>query len=757
MKAQSLLVSSLVALSVALSGCGGGGGGSRSGGTPPSSDIEGAAVKGILKQADVALYQIVDGMVADEALQTTTTDNAGRYSLDIDYTGPALITITGNADATMVCDVPAGCDDGEGGTAAFGAEVPFGMDMTLEAMAVLDGGAVSINVTPLTHLAAAKARSALLNDVAIHLANSHVANLFGVTGELTALPVVDITDAAALEAANANAQKGALLAAALYGAALEEGQTLDELATAFINTSGGQFYGEESINTGVDLAEIYATAQAALTESGANLAGVSTTLSTALAAAQQLGEELTQAAPSDTAALANLAKAKAFVGQVRTLGTSFITEASAEAFADELGAAGTLLSADAEILAQALGYAVNAIAEVHAQRADNGALTSPQTIAFEMAEVEVTFVNDTYTVTDVSGVAEGLEADLSATFVLDYDCTGNACVDPEMLSGVVYSETETTNADLQISGVVSLPALKLEIVEGVASGSTVSSLTDQETDTGNYEFEGTSEEDFTGDAEFDLTVRLVQLDEQTGEEPADGVVLQGQLGLEVSGLHTTSYEEYENACDETSCTWQAVEDETFTFGIAALTFSGMVETANNALSLNFAFEADANGYVLEETSSVSETWCSEAHMCGGSDSGWEQISEETAGQFIEGNFSLIVTVALAGIAEESRIELTGARSALTAGNVAVNISYPGKSLVISAPLTLNPSAEEGEEEVTTSGVTITNQDGVVAVLQVDASGDLFGNIKVGSAVYATITEPNLIKVTYVDGTFESIQ
>lgn len=753
MKAQSLLVSSLVALSVVLSGCGGGGGSSRSGGTPPSSDIEGAAVKGILKQADVALYQIVDGMVADDALQTTTTDDAGRYSLDINYTGPALITITGNADATMVCDVPAGCDDGEGGTAAFGADVPFGATMTLEAMAVLDGGAVSINVTPLTHLAAAKARAAVLNDVAIQLANSHVANLFGVTGELTALPVVDITDAAALEAANANAQKGALLAAALYGAALEEGQTLDELATAFINTSGGQFYGQQSVNTGVDLAEIYAVAQAALTESGANLAGVSTTLSTALAAAQQLGDELTQAAPSDTAALANLAKAKAFVGQVRTLGTSFITEASAEAFANELEAAATLLSSDAELLAQALGYAVNAIAEVHALRADNASLSSPQTIAFDMAEVEVTFVNDTYTVTDVSGVAEGLEADISATFVLNYACTGNACADPEDVSGVVYSETETTDADLQISGAVSLPALKLEIVEGVASGSTISSLTDQETQTGDYEYEGISEEDFAGDATFDLTVRLVQLDEQTGEVLANGVMLQGQLGLAVSGLHATSYEEYQNVCNETSCTWQAVQDETFTFGIAALTFSGTVETENNALTLNFAFEANANGYVLEETRHESQTWCSEFHLCGGSDSGWELVSEETSSRFIEGHFSLVITAALAGIAEQSRIELTGARSALNAGNVAVTISYPGKLIEISAPLSINLSGDV----VTTSGVTITNQDGVVAVLQVDASGDLFGTIKVGGVVYATITEPNLIKVTYVDGTFESIQ
>lgn len=757
MKAQSLLVSSFVALSVVLSGCGGGGGGSRSGGSAPSSDIEGAAVKGILKNADVAVYPVVDGVVDDEALQMTTTDDAGRYSLNLSYTGPALITITGNADASMVCDVPAGCDDGEGGTAAFGADVPFGANMALEAMAVLDGGAVSINVTPLTHLAAAKARAAVLNDVAIRLANSHVANLFGVTGELTALPAVDITDTTALEGADANAQKGALLAAALYGAALEEGQTLDQLATAFINTSGGQFYGQQSVSTGVDLAEIYTAAQAALTTSGANLSGVSTTLGTALAAAQQLGEELTQAAPSDTAALANLAKAKAFVSQVRTLGTSFITEASAEAFANELEAAGTLLSADTELLAQALGYAVNAIAEVHAQRTENGALTSPQIVTFDMAEVEVTFVNDSYTVTSVSGVDEALETDLSATLVLDYNCTGNACADPEEASGVVYSETETTAVDLQISGAVSLPALKLEIIEGVVSGSTVSSLTDQETDTGNYEFEGVSEEDFTGGAEFDLTVRLAQRDTQTGEDLAGGVALQGALGLDVSGLHTTSYEEYENVCDEVSCTWQAVEDETFTFGIAALTFSGTVDTANNALALNFAFEADANGYVLEETSSVPGTRCSELHMCDGSDSGWEQTSEETAGEFIEGNFSLRITVALAGIAEESRIEITGSRSALTAGNVAVNISYPGKTLQISAPLTLNPSAEDGEDEVTTSGVTLTNQDGVVAVLQVNESGDLFGNIQVGGVVYATITEPNLIKVTYVDGTFESIQ
>src|SRR5690606_31964774 len=178
------------------------------------------------------------------------------------------------------------------------------------------------------------------------------------------------------------------------------------------------------------------------------------------------------------------------VRQVRTLGTSFITEASAEAFRNELDAAGTLLSADAELLAQALGYAVNAIVAVHGLRADNAALPSPQTITFEMAEVEVTFVNDTYTVTQVSGLAESLDADLAATCVLDHACTGNACADPEEVPGVVYSETETTAVDLQISGAVSLPALKLEIVEGLASGNAISSLTGQETHAGEYEYEG---------------------------------------------------------------------------------------------------------------------------------------------------------------------------------------------------------------------------------------------------------------------------
>src|SRR5690606_3906437 len=82
--------------------------------------------------------------------------------------------------------------------------------------------------------------------------NSQVANLFGLSGSLTDLPVVDITDAAALEAADPVAQRAALVAAGIYGAALTGGETLDGVATDFV-VNGGQFLGD-------DVASVYQAA-----------------------------------------------------------------------------------------------------------------------------------------------------------------------------------------------------------------------------------------------------------------------------------------------------------------------------------------------------------------------------------------------------------------------------------------------------------------------------------------------------------------
>jgi len=134
-----------------LAGCGG-----SSGGGSSAVDLDGAAVKGILKGADVAIFKIENGAVAADPLAEAVTGGDGKYAVDLRYRGPALVRVSGNDDALMTCDIAPGCDNGAGGTAPFGADVPFDASQALEAVVVLDGRFGSAIVTSINHLAVCK-------------------------------------------------------------------------------------------------------------------------------------------------------------------------------------------------------------------------------------------------------------------------------------------------------------------------------------------------------------------------------------------------------------------------------------------------------------------------------------------------------------------------------------------------------------------------------------------------------------------------
>lgn len=753
MKTRTWLIAAGVILAAVLSGCGGGGSSSRSGAAV--TDVQGAAVKGILKFADVTAYALVDGAVEASPLASTSTDASGRYRLKATHRGPVLIRISGNSDARMVCDLPAGCDDGAGGTADFGEEVPFGSDMALEAVTVLEGRGTSVNVTPLTHLAAAKARAAGLSEAAVLLANSHLANLFDLSDDLVALPVIDITDSGALERATATAQRAALLAAALYGAAVEEGQTLDELAMAFLNDAG-QFRGESAL-PGVDLASIYRIAQDARSASGADLPAIATGFDTALAAAEQLGDSFTTAAPSDSATLAALDKAKALVAQVRTIGTSFISEQGVQQFIDELDAAATLVSDDVERLAEALGYAMEAImlvyGELQAGAGEEGQIESPVVIPMGAVEVELTIDGDVVTVTRISGLGDDLTIALTTTLKSEFGCDCDAL---DVEDG--YASSDQGSLELGLQGSLGVPALTLNIAEGSASFAArvdvAGNWHEEDLPNGDYSFEDFYEQSIQGAVDFVLHARLAQTDETTGVELPFGAALEGRLELSLTGFQAESRNHYEELCGDERCEETELDEELLTFGLARVAFLGAVDSGSNEVALNFAFEADGKGLTQREWRKYQERWCYsgpcdyEYH-----DSGWQdEPLEETASRFVEGSFSLVLQINLDGIAEASRIELAGSRQALTTGDVALKISYPGKQLLINAPL---EAAEQGG--ISPPLVTVTNQDGVIATLWVDERGETRGDIRVAGVVYATITEPNVIKITYADGTFESLQ
>ncbi|MFN3713633.1 MAG: hypothetical protein ACK4SX_08240 [Alcanivoracaceae bacterium] len=700
-----------VSLLAACGGSSGGGGGSS------ATDLNGAAVKGILKGADVAIYKIESGAVAMGPLAEAVTGSDGKYAINLGYSGPALIRVSGNDDARMTCDIAQGCDDGEGGTAPFGADVPFDASQALEAVVVLTGSTVSVNVTPLTHLAASKTQAALAEsanlDVAAAIAsnNSQVANLFGLSGSLTGLPVVDITDPLALAAADPVAQRAALVAAGIYSSALADGMTLDDVANNFV-VNGGQLLGN-------DVASFYQAAGdiLALPEfDNTDLSGVSSALSSAQIEAENLGDQLTDAQPSPDAQSPDLLKAKSFVTQVRTLGTTFVTEESVNAFADELKAAEVLLADEAGGLFDVLGRVADALAQVHESvLADEGPESFPVTV--NGVEVNSSDNGISYTVTHVAGAEAELNISVTPGYTMSVDETEDEGI---------YTVDEAFTINFSMSGQMASANLLLDIREGKAVGS--ATYNEVETWDGSAGDAGERNEHLKASVKLDLDVELKALD--------DSVALAGKLSAEINGFD----EIFEDVWDETGYEGRR---ET-TFNVASLTFNGNVSTPTNTAEVILSFNAKSNGYVLVEEDKYD--WEQGIYEP------WDVVSEETSAKFVEGSFSLIATATLNTVGE-SKIEISGTRSALNAGNASVKITYPvGKSLTISAPLTRN-----SDGDVPPPKVTIVNQDGVTATLEVDQNGDIFGNIKVGSTQYAEITEPNVILVRFSDGAIESLQ
>lgn len=118
--------------------------------------IEGVAMKGPISSAKVEAFAVLDdGTVSISPFAQTTTDEAGRYALDLqDYRGPILLRVTGTAVSRMR-------DEATGGL----LELPAGF--SLRALAVIDpvpasgAGSTSkvqnVAITPLSDLAASLA------------------------------------------------------------------------------------------------------------------------------------------------------------------------------------------------------------------------------------------------------------------------------------------------------------------------------------------------------------------------------------------------------------------------------------------------------------------------------------------------------------------------------------------------------------------------------------------------------------------------
>lgn len=211
----TVIKTGVIAIALALAGCGGGGDSAPDAGgpvaeAPAQRTVKGTAAKGLIKGARVSLYAVdAQGVRAATALGTATTGADGTYSLQIASTVQNfVIEVTAAPGATMADE-------------ASGAELPLPADMKLRSVVTLAPnatGAYEGTVSPLTEMVARTAESAdgKLTPQAVSQAKANVRTLLGFDPE-TVKPINSNNPAAASASEDEKNQSLALAAISQMG------------------------------------------------------------------------------------------------------------------------------------------------------------------------------------------------------------------------------------------------------------------------------------------------------------------------------------------------------------------------------------------------------------------------------------------------------------------------------------------------------------------------------------------------------------
>jgi len=165
--------------------------------------LTGLAVKGTVIGAKAELFRLINGNIEETAFATGTTDLEGRYNLTATseeaYNGPALVKISWQEGAEMICDASSGCgdypvipDDRNTNNPAidFGESFDLATDFEMSALlpsistSSLEDNSYTANITSLTHIAAqySAAQSGVNADL-IRRLNNRVRQLFGLSAD----------------------------------------------------------------------------------------------------------------------------------------------------------------------------------------------------------------------------------------------------------------------------------------------------------------------------------------------------------------------------------------------------------------------------------------------------------------------------------------------------------------------------------------------------------------------------------------------
>ncbi|WP_156948414.1 hypothetical protein [Marinobacterium jannaschii] len=714
-----------IAVASALTACGGGGGGGGGGGTSTStpaptsgSTVSGTAVKGIIRNGVVKAYAVTNGSVdRSRELATATTDSNGKYSLVLptDYEGPVKVEISAVADTVMVCDIAAGC-----GTTAFGATLSLESDFNMGAVIAnaKPNTTISTPITPLTHMAAGLAEKAGINADKVHESNTQVANLFNLD-TITDYELIDVTDPDKLAAASPEAQKASLLAAALMEAALSTtgdddfSDSLDKLTNDFVANDGQFVQKDTDVQEIISLedilsaeASIIAKAKQHAAENGktVNVTSIESELNLLIAELPEQADDETKTnvkvAPDLN--IENMSKARALVSDIRDLAystgaassDSSKVVSSVENFTNQISLVEGTIGADSEPVVKALKIAVQAL----------GIATEADTLnAINLIDVENESIvvhakdngNQTMTLSVSNENIDGVTVNLST--VIHANITGD-------------DSSSDVDVGLNITGSAASSAASMTIKDGSKVN-----LAYKESVTSNST--GPNIEDIDrinfSNVDMDLILELAQ------KGVSNPVHFTGELDIDVSNLNLTAYEEYGPTANQSRFSNSADD--------ISLTLKGTFADNSNTLSATFTIAASG-----AQTGVTNWT-------------NWPYEGSTSFKDNVDRTASLKFVASLTGLSNEASVTIT--TSTADAGETVTGelaVAWQSRQLEIS---------ENGDNFV------VTSKNGARLELNDPENTKLNGGIFVGTKKYATVSELDngIVKVSYIDNTFESLQ
>ena len=302
-----------------------------------STQISGTAVKGVIKKGKVSAYGFVNGQINDLPLATSYTDSQGRYSLVIDnYNGPLFVEVSANSDTTMTCDIIDGCNG-----FLFSEDIPLDDEFNLKTAIPLDGNKAEIiaNATVITTLAAELAEKYNnVDEIVIQNANTHVANLLKINGDITNIDTIDIFKPSPTISLDSEAKETSILNSALISAALKknnQNKTISEalylLIDEFIKNDGQMMNHLEDGRQSITLSNIFDEAFEMVNHPALNQSALNTTKANFLTLKEfsRLNPgELTNISPNELQKMNDVDAAKHMITKLKQLHQQFTKENS---------------------------------------------------------------------------------------------------------------------------------------------------------------------------------------------------------------------------------------------------------------------------------------------------------------------------------------------------------------------------------------------------------------------------------------------